>query len=157
MGESHGLQTFPQSLTLPNQNPNMDCCFLCLTTMYMPKNLGLPETLMCKIITPNQTLLVRALIDPGSQITAIATATVTELGLRGPKRNLKIGTSGAQKIIFKDMSVVHFKLASLDEKYVTNYNIEAITMPKPTCDIGQININPKSNSNNNTMIVVVAS
>ena len=110
----------------------------------MPKNLGLPETLMCKIITPNQTLLVRALIDPGSQITAIATATVTELGLRGPKRNLKIGTSGAQKIIFKDMSVVHFKLASLDEKYVTNYNIEAITMPKPTCDIGKININPKS-------------
>ena len=77
--------------------------------MYMPKNLGLPETLMCKIITSNQTLLVRALIDPGSQITAIATATATELGLRGPKRNLKIGTSGAQKIIFKDMSVVHFK------------------------------------------------
>ena len=64
MGEDQGLQ--------------------CLSTMqYMPKNLGLSRTLICKIITPTRTVLVRALIDPGSQITVIQKSLATKLGLKG--------------------------------------------------------------------------
>ena len=61
----------------------------CLSTMsYMPKNLGLPLTLICQVITPTRTLPVRAVIDPGSQITMIKKSIATELGLKGPKRTL---------------------------------------------------------------------
>ena len=85
----------------------------CLSTMqYMPTNLGLPRTLICKVITPTQTLKVRALIDPGSQITIIQKSIVTKLGLRGPRRTLLLGTSGAQTLILKNMMVVNFKIAN---------------------------------------------
>ena len=56
----------------------------CLSTMpYIPKHLGLPRTLMCQIITPTKALSVRALIDPGSQISAIHKKT-------GEKRAVKV-------------------------------------------------------------------
>ena len=116
----------------------------CLITMfYKPKNLGLPLTLICKIVTPTRTLPVRALIDPGSQITMVQKSIATELGLRGPKTTLRAGTSGANTIIIKNMRAVNFQLASLDDTFVTDYNIEAVTMPKVTCDIGKISIDPK--------------
>ena len=71
MGESQGLK--------------------CLATItYMPENLGLPRTLICLIVTPTKTLKVRALIDPGSQITVIQKSIATKLGLRGQKRTLKV-------------------------------------------------------------------
>ena len=110
----------------------------------MPEKLGLSRTLMCLIVTPTKTLKVRALIDPGSQITVIQKSIATKLGLRGPTRTLKMGTSGAQKITFSNMMVVNFQLASLNEEFITDYNVEAITMPKVTCDIGKITIDPKS-------------
>ena len=109
----------------------------------MPEKLGLSRTLMCLIVTPTKTLKVRALIDPGSQITVIQKSIATKLGLRGPTRTLKMGTSGAQKITFSNMMVVNFQLASLNEEFITDYNVEAITMPKVTCDIGKITIDPK--------------
>ena len=124
MGEDQGLQ--------------------CLSTMqYMPKNLGLSRTLICKIITPTRTISVRALIDPGSQITVIQKSLAKELGLTGPKRTLKIGTSGAKSVIINNMMVVNFRIASLDEKFVTEFKVEAITMPKVTCDVGRITVDPK--------------
>ena len=109
----------------------------------MPEKLGLPRTLMCLIVTPIKTLKVRALIDPGSQITVIQKNLATKLGLRGPTRTLKIGTSGAQTITFSNMMVVNFQLASLNEEFITEYDVEAITMPKVTCNIGKITIDPK--------------
>ena len=116
----------------------------CLSTMqYMPKNLGLPLTLICQIITPTRTLPVRALIDPGSQITMIKKSTATELGLKGPKRTLMAGTTGAQSVAFKNMLVVNFKLASMDLEFISEFNVEAITIPKVTCDIGKITVDPK--------------
>ena len=116
----------------------------CLSTIqYVPKNLGLPRTLICKIVTPTRTTPVRVLIDPGSQITIIQKSIATKLGLKGPKRTLKAGTSGAQTIAFQNMIVVNFSLASLDETFVTEFNIEAITMPKVTWDIGKITVDPK--------------
>ena len=111
------------------------------TASYVPEDLGLPLTVICLIVTPTRTLSVRALIDPGSQITAIEKSLAAELGLKGPRRNLRIGTSGAQKIIFKNMIVVNFKIASLEKDFAIN--VEAITMPKVACDIGKININPQ--------------
>ena len=132
--------------TFTDKRPNLGESqgLLCLATMtYMPKHLGLPRTLMCQIVTPTKTLKVRALIDPGSQITVIQKNLATKLGLRGPTRTLKIGTSGAQTIIFPKMMVVNFQLASLNEEFITDYDVEAITMPKVTCDIGKITIDPK--------------
>ena len=73
----------------------------CLATItYMPEKLGLPRTLICLIVTPTKTLKVRALIDPGSQITVIQKSIATKLGLRGPTRTLKMGTSGVRFSIF---------------------------------------------------------
>ena len=86
----------------------------------MPEKLGLSRTLMCLIVTPTKTLKVRALIDPGSQITVIQKSIATKLGLRGPTRTLKMGTSGAQKITFSNMMVVNFQLASLNEEFITD-------------------------------------
>ena len=110
------------------------------TIQYVPTNLGLPRTLICRIVTPTKTLLVRALIDPGSQITILQNSTAIELGLKGPRRTLKMGTSGAQMIAIENMMVVNFKIASLDENFITEFSVEAITMPKVTCDIGKITI-----------------
>merc|ERR1712218_226665 len=113
----------------------------CLSTMqYMPKNLGLPLTLICLIITPTRTLPVRALIDPGSQITMIRKSIATELGLKGPKRTLEAGTTGAQTVAVKNMLVVNFKLGSLNHNFVSEFNVEAITIPKVTCDLGKITV-----------------
>ena len=123
LGEIHGLQ--------------------CLTTQpYIPEDLGLPRTLICKIKTPLKTLSVRALIDPGSVISAIKRNTARKLSLEGPKRNLRFGTSGAQQIIFRNMMVVNFQLASLDGKFITDFQMEAITMPEITFNINKIKINP---------------
>ena len=113
------------------------------TIQYMPKHLGLPRTLICKIITPTKTLIARALIDPGSQITTINKSTATKLGLSGPKRTLKIGISGGQTFILYNMMAVNFQLAPLNEEFVTEYDVEAITMPKVTCDISKITVDPK--------------
>ena len=124
----------------------LDPCISCLALTYQPKNLGLPRTLMCKIVTPTQTWLLRALIDPGSQISAIKKSTAEKLKLRGPKRTLKFGACGAQKIEFNNMTAVNFKIASLDESFVTDFNVEAITMPRVTCDIAKIDIDPQNYS-----------
>merc|ERR1712020_782466 len=67
----------------------------------------------------------------------------TELGLKGPKRTLMAGTTGAQSVAFKNMLVVNFKLASMDLEFISEFNVEAITIPKVTCDIGKITVDPK--------------
>ena len=113
--------------------------------MYRPKYLGISKTLKCKIITSHGTTQeVRALIDGGSQITAIKKSIAHSLGLKGPKRTLEMGTSGAQTVIYPNMIVVNFQLASLDGSFVTDYDIEAITMPEVTHNINKITINPNN-------------
>ena len=116
----------------------------CLATLtYMPERLGLPRTLICLIVTPTKTLKVRALIDPGSQITIIKKNLAIKLGLLGPKRTLRVGTPGAQKVSIPNMMAVKFQLASLNEEFLTEYDVEAITMPEVTCNINKITIDPK--------------
>ena len=89
------------------ENQGLQCL-----SMYMPKNPGLPRTLICQIVTPSRMVPVRALVDPGSQFTAISKVIATKLGLKGPRKTLKMGTSGAQTVYFHNMMVVNFKLAS---------------------------------------------
>merc|ERR1712020_226108 len=67
----------------------------------------------------------------------------TELGLKGPKRTLESVTTGAQTVAIKNMLVVNFKLGSLNHNFVSEFNVEAITIPKVTCDIGKITVDPK--------------
>ena len=112
--------------------------------MYVPDNLGLLETLLCKIITPDgKSHTVRALLDGGSQITVLKRNIANKLNLSGEKRTLVIGTSGAQTLKYPNEIVVHFQLASIDNKYVSDFLVEAITMPKPASDINPIKIDPK--------------
>ena len=116
-----------------------------LQTVYVPKLLGLSETLICKIITPSGKILsVRALIDGGSQITALKRSIATELHLKGENKTLIIGTSGAQKLKYTDQIVTYFQLASKNKKFITDFMIEAITMPQVTMDINPITINPNN-------------
>ena len=115
---------------------------LCPSTMYKPKNLGISQTLLCKIITPTHRKPIRVHLDGGSQITMIKSSTASELGLKGPKRTVKAGTSGAQVLTIENMMPVEFKLGSLNEDFITDFKIEAITMPEVTCDITKISINP---------------
>ena len=110
---------------------------------YMPKHLGIPQTLRCKIITPKgKTSTIRALMDPGSQFTALRKGTAKQLSLNGPKRTLISGTSGAQQLTLPNQRAIEFKLSSLDDSYVTNFNVEAVTMQEVTHDICPINIDP---------------
>ena len=111
--------------------------------LYTPTLAGISQTLMCKIITPNGACVVRAVLDNGSQISAITKTIAKNLTLTGPRRTLKLGTSGGQTTTYNDQMVVHFKLASLDEKYVTDFQMEAITMPKVTVDVNPIMVNPQ--------------
>ena len=115
--------------------------------------MGLLETLLCKIITPDgHSHTVRALLDGGSQITALKRNIANKLNLSGEKRTLVIGTSGAQTLTYPNEKVVHFHLASIDNKYVTNFLIEAITMPTPSSDINPIKINPKEYKHLNSIV-----
>ena len=58
-------------------------------TIYQPSNLGMSETLLCKIITPSgYSRIVRVLLDGGSQITALRRNIAIELNLKGPKKAL---------------------------------------------------------------------
>ena len=98
---------------------------------------------MCKIITPKGDRVVRAILDGGSQISGVLKSIASELSLTGPKRILKIGTSGGQISIYPNQMVLHFKLASLKGDYVSDFQIEAITMPKVTLDVNPITIDPK--------------
>ena len=112
-------------------------------TIYQPSNLGMSETLLCKIITPSgYSRIVRVLLDGGSQITALRRNIATELNLKGPKKALIVGTSGAQTLKYTNQMAVSFNLASLDQSYITPFKVEAITMPKVTMDISPINIDP---------------
>ena len=74
--------TQPTTFTTTCQTNPINPCIMCLSTMYHPKNLGLPITLICKVITPTRTRSLRALIDPGSQITAMKKNIAEELGLK---------------------------------------------------------------------------
>ena len=98
---------------------------------------------MCKIITPKGDRVVRALLDGGSQFSAVLRSIASELSLKGPKRTLKMGTSGGQTLIYPNQMVLHFKIASLKGDYVSAHRMEAITMPKVTLDVNPIGINPK--------------
>ena len=115
-----------------------------LQTVYMPKNLGLSETLLCNIITPSgKVRTVRALIDGGSQITALKRSVAKELKLRGNFQTLIVGTSGGQTLRYPNEIVTYFKLASLDNTFITDFIVEAITIPTPTLDIAPILIDPQ--------------
>ena len=115
-----------------------------LQTTYQPKILGISETLLCNIISPSgRVRTVRALIDGGSQITALKKSIATEMGLQGEKRTLIVGTSGAQTLKYTNQLVTYVRIASLDGKFVTNFEVEAITMPSPTSDISAILTDPK--------------
>ena len=89
------------------------------------------------------TIIVRALIDDGSQITAVRNSVAEKLMLEGPSTTLVIGTSGAKTLSYKNQKVVNFYLASLDEKFISNFPIEAVTMPEVTLDVNHIDIDPK--------------
>ena len=111
---------------------------------YKPKNLGLSETLLCNIITPSgKVRTVRALIDGGSQITALKRSVANELKLKGKYQTLIVGTSGGQTLKYPNEIVTYFKLASLDNTFVTDFIVEAITIPTPTLDIAPILIDPQ--------------
>ena len=88
-------------------------------------------------------IIVRALIDDGSQITAVRNSVAEKLMLEGPSTTLVIGTSGAKTLSYKNQKVVNFYLASLDEKFISNFPIEAVTMPEVTLDVNHIDIDPK--------------
>ena len=111
--------------------------------LYTPTLAGISQTLICKIITPNGVRVVRAVLDNGSQISAITQTIAKNLTLTGPRRTLKLGTSGGRTTTYPNQMVVHFQLASLDEKYVTDFQMEAITMPKVTVDVNPIDVNPQ--------------
>ena len=126
-----------------SEERHQDGIYQSLTT-YMPRYLGIPQTLRCKLITPTgEVYTLRALMDPGSQFTAILKSTAVKLSLKGPKRTLILGTSGAKELTFPNQIAVEFKLSSIEDSYITKFNIEAITMPKITCDITPINIDPQ--------------
>ena len=94
-----------------------------LQTAYVPKHLGLSETLLCKIITSDgKSHIVRALIDGGSQITVLKRNIANKLNMSGEKRTLVIGTSGAQTLKYPNEIVVYFQLASIDNTYVSRYS-----------------------------------
>ena len=81
-------------------------------------------------------------MDPGSQFTALRKNTAKQLSLNGPTRTLMLGTSGAQQLSLPNQTVVEFKLSSLDNSYVTDFKVEAITMPEVTCNLDPIGIDP---------------
>ena len=83
-------------------------------------------------------------MDPGSQFTALRKNTAKQLSLNGPTRTLMLGTSGAQQLSLPNQTVVEFKLSSLDNSYVTDFKVEAITMPEVTCDLDPIGIDPNT-------------
>ena len=113
-------------------------------TVYMPKNLGLSETLLCNIIAPSgKVRTVRALLDGGSQITALKRSVAKDLNLKGVNKTLIVGTSGAQTLEYPNELETCFKLASIDNKFITSFVVEAITIPTPTSDIAPILIDPK--------------
>ena len=115
-----------------------------LQTVYVPKNLGLSETLLCNIITPSgKVRTVRALLDGGSQITALKSSVAKELKLKGNYQTLIVGTSGSQTLKYPNELVTYFRLASKDNKFVTDFVVEAVTIPSPTLDIAPIQIDPK--------------
>ena len=116
-----------------------------LQTVYVPKLLGLTETMKIKIITPSgKVRTLRAVIDGGSQITALKRSIATELNMKGEKKTLIIGTSGAQTLTYINQIVTYFYVASQKEDYVTDFMVEAITMPQVTMDINPIKINPNN-------------
>ena len=94
-------------------------------------------------MTPKGDRVVRAVLDGGSQISAVLGSIASELAITGPKRTLKIGTSGGQTLIYPNQMVLHFKLASLKGDYVSDFQIEVVTMPKVTLDVNSIQVNPK--------------
>ena len=115
-----------------------------LHTNYIPKYLGISKTLLCSIVTPTgDSISVRALIDDGSQITAIRNNISETLMLDGPSTTLVIGTSGAKTLTYKNQKIVNFYLASKDGTFVTDFLVEAVTMPEVTLDVNHINIDPQ--------------
>ena len=125
-----------------SEERHLDGIYQSLTT-YIPRYLGIPQTLQCNLITPKgEAYTLRALMDPGSQVTAILKSTAAKLSLKGPKRTLIVGTSGAKELTFYNQIAVEFKLSSIKDGYITPFNIEAVTIPKITCDLTPINIDP---------------
>jgi len=60
------------------------------TKFYMPKLAGISHTLICKIITPNGEHVVRAILDDGSQISAVTETIAKKIGINWPQKITQI-------------------------------------------------------------------
>ena len=63
--------------------------------------------------------------------------------MRGTKCDLQIGVTGGETITFKKQWKVRFWLKNLHNSYVTEFPIEATTMPSISQHLQQILVDPK--------------
>ena len=63
--------------------------------------------------------------------------------MKGEKCDLQLSVTGANKVIFKKQKKVRFRLASLDNKYITDFICETSTAPNISNSFERVTINPK--------------
>ena len=72
---------------------------------------------------------IRCALDTMSNVTLLRRSIADELYLRGPKCDLQLGVTGGQVITFKKQRKVNFRLGSIQNSYVSDFIIEAATIP----------------------------
>ena len=112
---------------------------------YSPAHRYSTLTFLCQIITENnQRSIIRAVLDNCSNLSILKCSVADKLSMKGEKCDLQLSVTGANKVIFKKQKKVRFRLASLDNKYITDFICEASTAPNPISNsFERIAINPK--------------
>ena len=101
-------------------------------------------TLVCEVIAEcGLNMEIRCLLDNASNVSIIRRSLADALCMRGTKCDLQIGVTGGETIMFKKQRKVRFWLKNLHNSYVTEFPIEATTMPSISQHLQQILVDPK--------------
>ena len=101
-------------------------------------------TFLCQIITENNLRsVIQAMLDNCSNLSILKPSVADKLSMKGEKCDLQLSVTGANKVIFKKQKKMRFRLASLGNKYVTDFICEASTAPNILNSFERIAIDPK--------------
>ena len=100
-------------------------------------------TFMCEIISEcDSRMNIRCALDTMSNVSILRRSIADALNLKGPKCDLQLGVTGGQVITFKKQRKVSFRLGGIRNSYVSDFLIEAATIPTISQQFERILVDP---------------
>ena len=112
---------------------------------YSPAHRYSTLTLPCEIIAENgQRCRIICMLDNCANLCVLRKNIADKLQMKGEKVDLELTVTGGKSVTFKRQRKVKFQLANPKSMYVTEFSVEAVTMPTISQKFEKIDINPQN-------------